>query len=214
MHLSCIALFVRKRAIKRKDVEREGVDMSTQKPPREPRQIRSEQDLWNTIAAIVFFAIAALFMTALAIFSFHIPPIGAERNLAQLVPHVMLFLGSAFSALAGLVLLEASNPSVPEVLPPHDRAMLEPAIKEGKEGAIDLYMRPRSMRGVSGFFQKLGLNGLPLATIFLTLIFCAMALITDEASQANFFDLAKLTLGAFIGSFVQRTATRTNPTIP
>lgn len=180
------------------------------KTPRDPRQIRSEQDLWNTIAAICFFAVAALFMTGLAVFSFHVPPVGDERNLAQLVPHLMLFLGSAFSALAGLVLLEASNPSVPEVLPPHDRSLLEQAIKEGKEPAVDLYMRLRSMRGVSGFFQKLGLNGLPLATIFLTLIFCTLALLSADDTQGNFFDLAKLTLGAFIGSFVQRTASRAN----
>lgn len=188
--------------------------MADTKTPRDPRQIRSEQDLWNTIAAVCFFLIAALFMAALAVFSFYVPPVGIERNLAQLAPHLMLFLGSAFSALAGLVLLEASNPSVPEVLPPHDRDMLESSIKEGKEAAVDLYMRLRSLRGVSGFFQKLGLNGLPLATIFLTLIFCAMALLTADETQGNFFDLAKLTLGAFIGSFVQRTASRANAPTP
>ena len=39
----------------------------------------------------------------------------------------------------------------------------------------------------------------------LTLIFAALALLpTDPESQKSFFDLTKLTLGAFIGSFVQR----------
>jgi hypothetical protein len=49
-------------------------------------------------------------------------------------------------------------------------------------------------------FTKLGLTGLPLTTVVLTLIFSFMA----AAGAEGFMDLAKLTLGAFIGSFVQR----------
>jgi hypothetical protein len=47
----------------------------------------------------------------------------------------------------------------------------------------------------------LGLTGLPLATIGLTLFFSLLAI-----QYPNFMDLAKLTLGAFIGSFVQKQA--------
>src|SRR4051794_27472114 len=49
-------------------------------------------------------------------------------------------------------------------------------------------------------FTKLGLTGLPLATISLTIIFSLLA----TANPGTFLDLAKLTLGAFIGSYVQR----------
>ena len=47
----------------------------------------------------------------------------------------------------------------------------------------------------------LGLTGLPLATIGLTIFF---ALMYAYGGLEPFMDLAKLTLGAFIGSFVQK----------
>ena len=76
---------------------------------------------------------------------------------------------------------------------------------EGKTESIDQYVRLCSLSGFTGTFTKLGLTGLPLTTVALTLIFAALALLpTDPESQKSFFDLTKLTLGAFIGSFVQR----------
>ena len=66
-------------------------------------------------------------------------------------------------------------------------------------------MRLSSLSGFTGTFTKLGLTGLPLATVALTLIFAALALLpVGLEGQKSFFDLTKLTLGAFIGSFVQR----------
>ena len=47
----------------------------------------------------------------------------------------------------------------------------------------------------------LGLTGLPLATIGLTIFF---ALMYAYSCDNPFMDLAKLTLGAFIGCFVQK----------
>jgi len=71
--------------------------------------------------------------------------------------------------------------------------------------AVDQYVRLCSLSGFTGTFTKLGLTGLPLTTVALTLIFAGLALLpTDPESQKSFFDLTKLTLGAFIGSFVQR----------
>jgi hypothetical protein len=64
------------------------------------------------------------------------------------------------------------------------------------------YIRLSSLSGLVGTFTKIGLSGLPLATIGLTFIFTLLSVF-----GANFFDLARLTLGAFIGSYVQRTAT-------
>ena len=90
-------------------------------------------------------------------------------------------------------------------IPPNDYALLAPLIRDGKSESIDQYVRLSSLSGFTGTFTKLGLTGLPLATIALTLIFAALALLpVDTESQRSFFDLTKLTLGAFIGSFVQR----------
>jgi hypothetical protein len=70
---------------------------------------------------------------------------------------------------------------------------------------IDQYFRLRSLSGISGNFTKLQVTGLPLTTVFLTLVFAAVAILPlpDSKLPAQFLDLAKLTLGAFIGSFVQ-----------
>lgn len=58
---------------------------------------------------------------------------------------------------------------------------------------------------MSGMFTKLGVTGLPLTTVFLTLVFAFISLLpVAEKVSTSFLDLTKLTLGAFIGSFVQR----------
>jgi hypothetical protein len=71
---------------------------------------------------------------------------------------------------------------------------------------IDNYIRLSSLTGIIGAFTKLGLSGLPLATIALTITFALMALITlrSDATSKAMLDLCKLTLGAFIGSYVQK----------
>lgn len=63
--------------------------------------------------------------------------------------------------------------------------------------------RLSSLGGATGTATKLGLTGLPLATVGLTIFFSVVALF-DSRADGGFMDLAKLTLGAFIGSFVQR----------
>lgn len=91
-----------------------------------------------------------------------------------------------------------------EVIPEEDRKLLEPLITAGDDKAIDQYVRLSSLAGATGVATQLGLTGLPLLTVSLTLIFAALELYKPGA---GFMDLAKLTLGAFIGSFVQRAAT-------
>jgi hypothetical protein len=81
--------------------------------------------------------------------------------------------------------------------------MVQDAVINGKSEAIDQYVRLRSLAGWAGTFTKLGITGLPLVTVVLTLIFSLIALLPLSHADA-FLDLAKLTLGAFIGSFVQR----------
>jgi hypothetical protein len=90
-------------------------------------------------------------------------------------------------------------------IPIEDLPLIQDAVKAGNADPIDQYMRLRSLTGISGNFAKLGVTGLPLTTVFLTLVFALIALLpraNPEIPKA-FLDLAKLTLGAFIGSFVQ-----------
>jgi hypothetical protein len=121
------------------------------------------------------------------------------------LPHLILFVTTIASGYVGYKLVVASGASPENPIPPSNYSLLAPLIHEGKSEAIDQYVRLCSLSGFTGTFTKLGLTGLPLATIALTLIFAALALLpTDPDSQKSFFDLTKLTLGAFIGSFVQR----------
>lgn len=125
--------------------------------------------------------------------------------LALYLPHLLLFVTTIVSGYVGFKLVVASGASPENPIPPNDYALLAPLIREGKAESIDQYVRLCSLSGFTGTFTKLGLTGLPLATIALTLIFAALALLPlDTESQRSFFDLTKLTLGAFIGSFVQR----------
>jgi hypothetical protein len=82
--------------------------------------------------------------------------------------------------------------------------LLAPLVTDGKTESIDQYVRLSSLAKFTGTFTQLGLTGLPLATIALTLFFSLLALVKPD----DFLDLAKLTLGAFIGSFVQRQVER------
>ena|ERR1700692_3856248 len=102
-------------------------------------------------------------------------------------------------AVIGVHLLKAAGAVTRYVIPPHDYQLLAPAIRDGNEQAISEYIRLSSLSGISGTFTKIGLTGLPLATIALTVILGAMSLV-----DMKFYDLAQLTLGAFIGSYVQK----------
>ena len=125
--------------------------------------------------------------------------------LALYLPHGLLFITTVTSGYIGYKLVVASGANPESPIPPNNYALLAPLIREGKSQSIDQYVRLSSLRGFTGTFTKLGLTGLPLTTVTLTLIFAILALLPlDTESQRSFFDLTKLTLGAFIGSFVQR----------
>jgi hypothetical protein len=125
--------------------------------------------------------------------------------LALYLPHGLLFFTTIASGYVGYKLVVASGASPENPIPPSNYGLLAPLIQDGKAEAIDQYVRLCSLSGFTGTFTKLGLTGLPLTTVALTLIFAGLALLpTDPDSQKSFFDLTKLTLGAFIGSFVQR----------
>ena len=136
-------------------------------------------------------------------------PVGSENVLLQLAgslfPHLSLFLITVITAYIGYKLVVASGASPENPIPPANYRLLSPLITDGKSESIDQYVRLSSLSGFTGTFTKLGLTGLPLTTVILTLIFAAIALLpVDAESKKSFMDLTKLTLGAFIGSFVQR----------
>jgi hypothetical protein len=123
--------------------------------------------------------------------------------LVREAPNLVLLVIGIVCALLGLRLLTTTQTALARTIPKEDLPMVQDAVINGKSEPIDQYVRLRSLAGWAGTFTKLGITGLPLVTVVLTLIFSFIALL--PLSQANaFLDLAKLTLGAFIGSFVQR----------
>ena len=117
---------------------------------------------------------------------------------------IIINLGLLFVILAiavSLIRISVRRYSGPPVIiPEKDRQLLEELIRTENNRAVELYVRLASFGGPTGTATKLGLTGLPLATIGLTIFFSLVALFLPV-----FLDLAKLTLGAFIGSFVQRS---------
>ena len=118
--------------------------------------------------------------------------------------YILLSIVGIVSAIVGYRLISASGATTAVVIPPHDYQLLSPLVSQGKSEAIDQYVRLSSLSKFTGTFTQLGLTGLPLATIFLTLFFSVLTIFLPD----SFLDLAKLTLGAFIGSFVQRQVER------
>ncbi|WP_327498322.1 hypothetical protein [Ensifer sp.] len=126
------------------------------------------------------------------------------RTIVPNILEIMLFIVAILSAYIGYRLIVAAGATHVPIIPPADYELLAPLIADGKTDAINEYIKLSSLRKFTGSFTQLGLTGLPLATIFLTLLFSALTLY----DSANFVDLTKLTLGAFIGSFVQRQVER------
>ena len=124
------------------------------------------------------------------------------RGITAFIPELILCGIAVFTALLGVSLLRAAGVTtlVPgPVISPVEWATLSDEIKQGREDPVTQYVRLRSLSGFTGVFTKLGLQGLPLATIGLTIFFSLMYL-----NDKEYLELAKLTLGAFIGSFVQK----------
>jgi hypothetical protein len=147
----------------------------------------------------------ALFVLIAVRWLFMSPP-DQEVRFLQFVPALIVFCAGIFTAALGVGLVRGAGLStiLPKaVINPHEWADLREEIIEGNEEAMTQYIRLTSLSGFTGFFTKLGLQGLPLATIGLTVFFALLALLIHEP-QGGYMDMAKLTLGAFIGSFVQK----------
>jgi hypothetical protein len=124
------------------------------------------------------------------------------RIISVFLGPVLLFLSAFCCAYVGIRLLRSAGAVERSVIPSQDYHVLAGAISAGNEKAISEYIRLSSLSGTTGMFTKIGLTGLPLATIFLTVLLCAVGIFVPK-----FLDLAQLTLGAFIGSYVQKKQT-------
>jgi hypothetical protein len=118
--------------------------------------------------------------------------------------YIALFIIALVTGYVGYRLIVAAGATTAVVIPPQDYVLLAPLIADGKTESIDQYVRLSSLATFTGSFTQLGLTGLPLATIGLTLFFSVISIFHSD----GFLDLTKLTLGAFIGSFVQRQVER------
>lgn len=119
--------------------------------------------------------------------------------ISALVPMLVLGLSAAVCVYVGIKLPGAAGAVSAQVIPPKEYDLLAPAIRDGNEQAISQYIRLSSLSGVTGTFTKVGLTGLPLATITLNIVLAILGIFNPQ-----FFDLAQLTLGAFLGSYVQK----------
>ena len=123
-----------------------------------------------------------------------------NQYLGVFFRHIILLITAVLSATIGYLLFRTAGAVSREVIPWSDRKLLSSMLVNANSAGIDEYVRLSSLSGTTGFFTKIGLSGLPLATIGLTLIFALLSIGGNE----NFSELAKLTLGAFLGSYVQR----------
>jgi hypothetical protein len=122
------------------------------------------------------------------------------------------------SAIFGLILIRMARSGLPHperhVIPEEADKYLVSAFEKSSNPIGD-WTTLVSLSGFTGVFRKLELSGMPLATILMTFVFCFLSVVSVikgfidnvELSKA-FLDMAKLTLGAFIGSFVTKGSTR------
>jgi hypothetical protein len=118
---------------------------------------------------------------------------------------ISIWVGLKFAARAN-ALMRAAFYEQTSVVPQKDFELIKTAIQQGNPAPISEYIRLVSLTGGVGLFTKIGLTGLPLVTLGLVLFFACGVLFSDGSSESfkAFLDFTKLTLGAFIGSFVQR----------
>jgi hypothetical protein len=125
------------------------------------------------------------------------------KVLSVFGPHLILLGASILGAIIGYALLRAAGSASKEVIPQKDAPLLYELLRGDRTTGLDNYVKLASLSGIVGSCFKLGITGLPLATIFLTVFFAILGVIPNDIGK-GFLDLSKLTLGAFIGSFVQR----------
>jgi hypothetical protein len=126
----------------------------------------------------------------------------------------ILFAVSIITTILGMSLLKAAMFANAKTIPDEDREFLAPLISDANEKAIFQYVRLSGLTGSTGFFAKLGFTGLPLVTAALGILLILLAMLSSDPLDSELMDLAKLVIGAFIGSFVQKTVTPSGDETP
>jgi hypothetical protein len=130
-------------------------------------------------------------------------PTGAVEFFSYYGLPLLLVIASGLFSGFGYMVLRTVSSARRQVIPPQDRQLLTQLIQGDPPTGLDAYVRLSALSGITGFFHKIGVSGLPLATISLTLVFALLA-ISGLGPAGAFADLANLALGAFLGSYVQR----------
>ncbi len=119
---------------------------------------------------------------------------------------LMIFVSAIICIIMGYLLLNQAGAIGKETISEQDQKLLTMLSEKDDKGVgVDKFIKLTSLTGLTGFFTKIGITGLPLATISLTLIFGLLALLNiGNNASAKFFDFANLALGAFLGSYVQK----------
>ena len=135
---------------------------------------------------------------------------GVIISIERYIPLLIIAVFAMSFIRASISFVKSSEYGRTGVVPPRDLPIIEEAIKQGKPEPVDQYIRLASLTGGVGLFQKIGLTGLPLTTLALVAFFASGVMWFDDKSETfkAFLDFTKLTLGAFIGSFVQRQVER------
>jgi hypothetical protein len=179
--------------------------MATGTPVNREPHPRTLEDRVLLFCAALFFVIAVGWLIT--------PLVGLllRRELTLLYWYIP---GAALvAALIGFGLIRSVRLGRKVVIPKQDREVLGAALQRAEDPVAE-YVKLSGLIGVTVVFQKLGVSGMPLATILMTVVLCVLALTAailrtqgiDIAPSLvdGFMDLAKLTLGAFIGSFVTK----------
>lgn len=190
--------------------------MQSNEPLKNNRTIQSrlDKDLIIRLNKLIIFAAlaflgAAVLTFILLAFSLYragewIKPASGIDTTALLplfyVP-ILLFSVALISSWIGYGLLRRAGSGSKPVINIHDAPVIDTLLLKSTDGISD-YIRLSALTGVMGYFIKIGVSGLPLATILLTVFFTILAI--REGNNSELLNLARLTLGAFIGSFVQR----------
>jgi hypothetical protein len=166
-----------------------------------------------TVAGLIFMAASAAALSALIFrLAFHGIEISTrgttstpatELLIAIYTAPLILLAAACIAAFVGYILLRTGGTATRDTIPRQDYPLLSRLLLDNNIVGINQYIRLSSLGGFAGVFAKIGLSGLPLATIGLTVIFTILSLWGGD----KIFDLAKLTLGAFIGSYVQQSVT-------
>jgi hypothetical protein len=187
---------------------------------------RRQQRVLLLRVAVGFFAIS-IFALVAAVAGVAAPiiqsKIDSNVNL-QMIIWVAL-LGAAFGFVLVRAARNAGEPGLGNALPDDARSFFKAIIEQSSDPIGD-WTRLVGLTGGTGVFRKLELSGMPLATILMTILFCFMGVFApalprilgfadlqktglDAFGNAStiFLDMAKLTLGAFIGSFVTKAKT-------